>query len=243
MAAHLPGLARLESTVEDAPRRPHSPGGDPHFVEVFGVRTGASTRFAALHPGEVESQDLAGGLGHAVVRDDANRSGAGFRAARGPGCLGRVGGDSGCCVSRCLGGRGRRLRRFVRAFGQDVPVVAPPALGLLRRATCLRLAHEQLGRGRQPALLQLLGHRLHCRANRLDAPRQLGTRNPAQASIAVEDLGQGGEGRLVAALQLDFELLEGVEYAAVADDLHFVEAELNESGASPERPDPSQTGG
>ena len=71
-AAQLPGLCRLEGVVEDSPGGSHPPGGHAHVVQILQVGAIARAALLGLHPGEVELEDLAGGLGQAVVGKDAD---------------------------------------------------------------------------------------------------------------------------------------------------------------------------
>ena len=69
------GAIEVEGVTEDPPRRPLAAGGDAHPVQLLRVLADAGAGLAGDHPGQVEAEDLAAGLGQVVVREDAGRLG------------------------------------------------------------------------------------------------------------------------------------------------------------------------
>ena len=96
------GPLEVEGVAEDPPRRPLAARRDAHPVQLLGVLADAGAGLARDHPGEVEAEDLAAGLGQVVVGEDAGRLGDDEPR--------RLGDGSGDAARRTgLGGRGLGL--------------------------------------------------------------------------------------------------------------------------------------
>ena len=221
---------------EDAPRRPHPPRRDPHPVEFLGIRTLASARFAGDHPGEVEAEHLAAGLGDVVAGQDARRLPDDETLAMARGLRGRAG--SGGRPRRCLPARasracrrfgrrpggarrsrpGRRRRGCIAGRGISLggcrgglgrTVVAGGRFPLENRFRhAVRGGPALVGRCRRQGGLEL-------RAGRRD-----------EAGVGLEDRAQLDEPRLVPGRELGLELGEAMDDPAACDDVDLVEAQL-----------------
>ena len=71
---------RPEPVAEDAPGGAHPTGRDAHRVELLGLLALPGPGLAGDHPGQVEAEDLAAGLGMEVLGGDAGRLADGDRA-------------------------------------------------------------------------------------------------------------------------------------------------------------------
>ena len=153
----LPGLARFEGIVEDSPGGAQPPSGHAHVVEILQV--GAIARAALLRPhtSEVVLDDLARGLGQAVIRKDPD----GPRAVRAN--------DRNTLQLRR--GRGVGRRRFRGGFdGRGGLFINHPGLG----PGAPSAAAQQRRRRLEPVLVDLLRHRRERLADGADRPFQLG---------------------------------------------------------------------